>query len=132
MILWTLFLIALISASAAVILVLARVLFLRRGREVSLEGPTVYALAQKQVDHAAFHLVVVFLSGIKYLYAQAAILLHRAVVALKQGAVKLERRIAGLTHSARTSEAAKGGSTASFFLREIEEHQKRVRAFKPK
>lgn len=122
----TLIVIATVSLFGMIGMVLVRLSALRRGGVIVYSGPSVFSIIQEQIDQAAYLLVISVIKAIKFFYTESVIFLHKLITEVKHFVVVVEKKFAGLAESARSQSNSKRGAV-SLFLKEIEDHQERMR-----
>jgi hypothetical protein len=105
-----------------------RLLAIRGGKIAVLEQPTLFSFLQEKIDWMAVLFVLIFREGLKFVSLHTLLSIKKGVSHLKVASIKVEKRFSRVIDLVHGKGAVSKKGAVSFFLREIKDHNDKVKA----
>ncbi len=105
-----------------------RLMAIRNGKVVIIEQPTLFSFLQEKIDWVAVVFVLICRDSVKFLFLQTLSLLKKGASYIKILSIKLEKRFSRVIDLVHGKGAISKKGAVSFFLREIKDHNDKVRS----
>lgn len=104
-----------------------RLTAIRGGKITVLEQSNLFSVLQEKIDWLAVVFVLICRDALKFIFLHTLLFLRKIVFYLKVGAIRVEKRFVRVIDLVHGKGAVNKKGAVSFFLREIKDHNDKVK-----
>lgn len=124
----TLILVAFFSLAIVLMMVSLRLSAIRSGRVIVLsQSPLFFSILQKKIDWLAVVFVLLFREGLKFVFLKILFFLKKIALSVRNGSIKIEKRFSHIIDLVHGKGSTNKKGAVSFFLREIKDHNDKIK-----